>query len=245
MTFRCIDAYGLPFIRTYKQALKHYESIKPIRGSYDLRPIGPRKKQHMQIVKLSDGDIACQLYSTNVIVYHQDDTFTVNFGGWNTQSTAAFINRISPCASATSNGYVHTGGGWYKVPKDGLKILQNGTPVNPVQEYRTLLDKKKAVETRKKLKPFLNWVTAYVTLKDEMFEHPCSRRLPEDFIVPILERNCFDSYEPLAKMLFHRYNIFEDGQESLFRQAYRLTDAFIKVPVPLGTIKSGTDWGMV
>lgn len=242
MAFGCISTYELPFIRSYKQALRHYEGITPIRGSRNVRPIGSRRKQHMQIVKLFNGDIACQLYRTRCIVYHQDDSITVNFGGWNTQSTAAFISGISPFY-ASSTGYIRIGNDYYKVPEDGLKILPDGTPANPVQEYRTLLDKKKAAETRKKLKPFMNWVNAYITLKGGLFEQSWSRGLPDDFIGPILERNCFDSYEPLAKMLFHRYNGFEYGKRKLFENAYLITKSFIEVPVPLGVMKTGTDWG--
>ena len=43
----------LPFLRNYAEALKHYEGIKPIRGSNNLRPIcdtpNGRRKKHMEI----------------------------------------------------------------------------------------------------------------------------------------------------------------------------------------------------
>jgi hypothetical protein len=45
----------LPVLHSYAEAVAHYESITPIRGSKNLRPIcattNGRRKKHMQIIK--------------------------------------------------------------------------------------------------------------------------------------------------------------------------------------------------
>lgn len=233
-----ISTNGLRCIRTYKQALQHYENIKPVKSKdyyiNGIRPIGPRTKKHMSIHQLFNGDISCRLYSTDCVVYHQDDSITVDFGGWNTQSTAAFIHAISPY-TAYSDGYVSAGKGSFKVPNGGLKILPDGTPVNPVQEYRTLLDKKKAAETRKKLKPLIQWAEACKKLGGEFdgvsYDNSKLRR--------VIEGDESVSFSDVAGYYFPTW---DDRKQKLLADAYALTDAFIKAPVPIGEMRRPTQW---
>jgi hypothetical protein len=230
-----MNFWGFPRLHNYEQALKHYESITPIRGSNNLRPIANRRKQHCRIEQQSDG-IHCILYNTSCIIYHPDDTMTIDFGGWYTSSTADFIGAISG-KWALSKGYVLTNGGYYKVPNEGLKILADGTPENPVQEYRTLLDKKKAAETRKKLKPFLNWVDACLKLGGN-FGH--KDVYPLGALRAVIERNCQDSY-PIVAGTYFAYS-GSQGRINMLPAAYAITESFIKVPVPLGTERRPTQW---
>jgi hypothetical protein len=233
-----ISTNGLPYIRTYKQALQHYENIKPVKSkdyyTNGIRPIGPRAKKHMSIHQLSNGDISCRLYSTDCVVYHQDDSITVDFGVWHSVSTSKFIHAISPY-TAYSNGYVSTGKGTFKVPTDGLRILPDGTPVNPVQEYRTLLDKKKAAETRKKLKPFLNWVDACLKLGGKFDGVTCDRSK----LLRVIEEDESVSFLEAAGYYFPTW---ADRKQELWSDAYELTDSFIQVPVPVGEMRRPTQW---
>ena len=88
----------LPTLYSYEQALEHYENIKPIRGSNNLRPIcntpNGRRKKHMQIIKRKDA-IACRLYETDVLVFHKGSSWETGVieyhsGTWISNSTHLF-----------------------------------------------------------------------------------------------------------------------------------------------------------
>ena len=99
----------LPTLFSYAEALEHYESITPIRGSKNLRPIctthNGRRKKHMQIVKTTypkalgmaatpQGAIdavACRLYDTDVITFVSNGDIIIDNGGYATNSTHSFI----------------------------------------------------------------------------------------------------------------------------------------------------------
>jgi hypothetical protein len=129
---------------------------------------------------------------------------------------------------------VSTGKGTFKVPTNGLRILPDGTPVNPVQEYRTLLDKKKAAETRKKLKPFLTWANACKKLGGEFDISPYSRHS-----LQLVLNGDHEHFEPVAAYYFPWHT---HRRHDLFADSYTLHDAFIQVPVPVGEMRRPTQW---
>ena len=92
----------IPVLRSYEKALEHYESIKPIRGSNNVRPIcktkNGRRKKHMQIIKRDDA-IACRLYDTDVLTFHKGITWESGLieyysGGYISNTTHAFASSI-------------------------------------------------------------------------------------------------------------------------------------------------------
>jgi len=87
----------IPALRTYEQALEHHDSIKPIRGT-NIRPIirtpNGRRRKHLQILKQSDGSIACRLYNTNVLTYYPDGEIHFTNGGYATPSTHQFATEL-------------------------------------------------------------------------------------------------------------------------------------------------------
>lgn len=89
---------AVPTIRTYEQALAHYESIKPIRGKV-IRPIGNRRHQHRQIVCSQGpgmGCIAARLYHTNVVTWYEDGTLVIDHGGYRSATTRQFVENVLP-----------------------------------------------------------------------------------------------------------------------------------------------------
>lgn len=102
----------LPVLHSYAEALAHYESITPIRGSKNLRPIctthNGRRKKHMQIIKTTypkalgwaatpQGAIdavACRLYDTDVVTFTSNGDIIIDNGGYATNSTHSFIVGI-------------------------------------------------------------------------------------------------------------------------------------------------------
>jgi hypothetical protein len=103
----------LPYLGSYTDALFHYDSIVPIRGSNNLRPIcrtpsGRRKKQYqirvnglssygLQAAYGTDRDnppVVCQLYNTDVLVFYPNGKVAFHNGGYPTSTTHGFANAI-------------------------------------------------------------------------------------------------------------------------------------------------------
>ena len=94
-----INTNYLPTVRSYDEAKIHYDSIKPIRGSDNLRPLGKRSKQHMMLTEGSNEHghyYAAKLYSTECVRWYRDGRIQVRADGYSTQSTAGFIHAVSP-----------------------------------------------------------------------------------------------------------------------------------------------------
>ena len=88
--------FEAPQVRTYAQALEHYESAKPIRGNGKnggKRPIG--KRNGLAYTNKTDGDkIQFVLYKTPVLTYSPDDTIEIKLDGWISNTTATFISEV-------------------------------------------------------------------------------------------------------------------------------------------------------
>ena len=103
----------LPYLGSYTDALFHYDSIVPLRGSDNLRPIcrtptGRRKKQYqirvnglssygLQAAYGTDRDnppVVCQLYDTDVLVFYPNGDVVFHNGGYATSTTHGFANAI-------------------------------------------------------------------------------------------------------------------------------------------------------
>ena len=93
--FGKLQTGDIPSLSSHAEALAHWERVKPIRGRRDdERPIGDRRKSHMQISRNLD-TVICVLYDTNVITFHPDDTITICVPEeWRSNTTAQFIGAV-------------------------------------------------------------------------------------------------------------------------------------------------------
>jgi hypothetical protein len=86
-----LDTGNVKYLHDHAAALEHHDSIKPIKNvTPECRPIAERRKTHFNIRKHGE-DIVVRLYDTDIIIYHQNNTITLNMGGWNRRSTRAAI----------------------------------------------------------------------------------------------------------------------------------------------------------
>lgn len=133
----------LPRISSYEQALAHYESITPIRGSKNLRPIcattNGRRKKHMQIVKTTHPKalgmaatpqgaidaVACRLYDTDVVTFVSNGDIIIDNGGYASITTHSFIDGIFTRSYYSSPVRAYTKGG-YTV----IEVYPTGNPEN-------------------------------------------------------------------------------------------------------------------
>ena len=95
----------LQTLRSYEQARAHYESITPIRGSNNLRPIcnttNGRRKKHMRIELRpyttpvgTVPSVACILYGTAVVTFAANGEIVLDNGGYASNTTHGFIEGI-------------------------------------------------------------------------------------------------------------------------------------------------------
>ena len=135
----------LPTLFSYAEALAHYESITPIRGSQNLRPIctthNGRRKKHMQIIKTTypkalgvaatpQGAIdavACRLYDTDVITFVSNGDIIIDNGGYASNTTHSFIVGIF------ARGYYDPS--VYAYAKGGRTVIEVGKRLMLMDDY--------------------------------------------------------------------------------------------------------------
>ena len=155
----------LPRLRSFEQALEHYGSIKPIRGSNNLRPIcattNGRRKKHMQIIKRDDA-IACRLYDTDVLTFHKNGVVDYYSGGYISNTTHAFassiFNHVYFCTkkkvTEVTIGYRKT---YHVGPNQTFKMKREGdtwVAIDPPKNFEYYLKRKEYNAHRKPLKEF-------------------------------------------------------------------------------------------
>jgi hypothetical protein len=167
-----IDGRDLPLLRSYARAKEKYDSIVPIRGSNNVRPLGDRRKQHQRIeVAKRNGagaaGLACVLYSTACVTYYEDGTIHLAHGGYISQSTCTFINRVALVSGVRVDKQrdclvVRVAGGEYKCGNDGLWLKYDETatvyvPVDPEPFKVTLVNRVAMREVKKHYAAFMQY----------------------------------------------------------------------------------------
>jgi len=167
----------LPTLYSYEQALKHYESIKPIRGSDNIRPIcatqNGRRKKHMQIIKRDDA-IACRLYATDVLTFYKDGVVEYNSGTYISNTTHSFANGILypyvNFGTRLGNTEVWIKAQTYYVPpKQTFKMKREGdtwVAIDPPKNFEYYLKRKEYNAKRKPLKEFQDHCIRMAKLAD-------------------------------------------------------------------------------
>ena len=167
-----INTNHLPCIRDYEQASQRERSTTPIRGK-TIKPLGERRAQHMQILRLNEGTeleaIACRLYNTDCVTYYKDGRIHLQHGGYITPSTTKFIDRVLYGGRVEQRDncllFSH-GGGAYRIPKEGLWIGKDGqlSNVEPFKVHTVNRQGKKQVRAR--YAPFIKYITSMIKLMD-------------------------------------------------------------------------------
>jgi ribosomal protein L14 len=167
-----IDGRDLPLLRSYARAKEKYDSITPIRGTNNVRPLGGRRKQHQRIeVAKRNGagaaGLACVLYNTACVTYYEDGTIHLAHDGHVSQSTCTFINRVAPVSGVRMDKQrdclvVRVAGGEYKCGKDGLWLKYDETatvyvPVDPEPFKVTLVNRVAMREVKKQYAAFMQY----------------------------------------------------------------------------------------
>lgn len=152
-------------INSYADAERVYNSIKPLRGHPDFRPLERRSIDcKSRIIKQGD-EYIIRLYRTDIVRYFKDGSVFVSTGNWSTQSTAAAISAMSPFSCWCSKGSVVVRAHDLKrfvLPSGGL-LFVGGQPVNPpvAVQHKTRIKKAEARQARKFFAEVPKMITAF------------------------------------------------------------------------------------
>jgi hypothetical protein len=167
-----INGHDLPLLRSYARAKEQYDITTPIRGRNNVRPLGDRRKQHQRIEEAprngnGAAGIACVLYHTACVTYYEDGTMHLNHGGYMSQSTCKFINRVAPMTHVRMDVQraclvVRVAGGEYKMGGDGLWLQQKDAttgyvPIDPVPFKVTLVDRVALKQVKQQYAAFMQY----------------------------------------------------------------------------------------
>lgn len=199
---------------SYDTALKHYNSVKPIRGSSpELRPIGNNRRYKYCEIRKGDDRIDAVLYETPVVSIFKDGRIQLRTGNWLTPSTAKFMDAVLPAKFGviyiskqrmilSQREFINQDWNRYEVPSDdeGL-ILQanedwsNATPVNAPVHFEYVANRKVLNQIRQRFKPFLDYLKVTTSMScvftsDEIIEH--FPEVAKRFVVEYMERRRYE-----------------------------------------------------
>lgn len=170
-------------MRGYDYYKQKYQNIKPIRGrATDVRPLGKRSRDWETVVQ--NGDVySAKLYNTECVRYYPNGDIQLLCESYSTPITADFIHTHSPFYAYKKYNKLwihvrHNNGGEdrvYPIPEgdEGLTLRYVGEgepftyePTTPVVVEQTVVDRQKAKDARKPMKPFLDWARMMNKLSD-------------------------------------------------------------------------------
>ena len=144
----------------FLDAKSRWYNTPPIRGrATDVRPLGDRRRDWEQVVKIDEDTYAYRHHATNVITFHADGRIVYDSGGYITKTTREFMNRwFYPHVSRSDNKYwVLAGSKAYPVSASTPLTLRqyDGQWVADEREIkRHSLDRDKMRQIRKDIKGF-------------------------------------------------------------------------------------------
>jgi len=206
-----LDTRNVKYLPDYAAALRHHDSITPIRNS-NTRPIAERTKKHFDIRKYGDA-IIVRLHSTDIITYTPDNRVTLNVGGHNTISTRAAIEAVTGVRIAGTNpawvrDYDHK---YYpykanmQLEVQGYRTLKIIDPIHPVIHT---LNKKAMNLLRKDYAPFINYLKGFVKLiGEEGFNKDMLEGVPftmSAITIPCLSRGTHEQMHEAAILIVSR-----------------------------------------
>lgn len=248
-------------INSYAYFEELYAGVKPIRGrSVEVRPIGERRRDWEQIVRnvQADGSVsyAARLWATDVVEYFPDGDVVVRTKGWQTPSTAEFIDMHSPFTCWKQNNKL-----WVRVRGtadaptaypvgDELRLKQVGEhryePHEPIVIHKKVVNREKSKAAREPLKPFMKWAKTFLKMSDGWVMHEtCKEALGwDESMQGYVTRGM--SLEKIYEMLTRQQDVEPDAvyltalcllaHQHLPRWESRVAQTF-------GATKGGPPWG--
>lgn len=181
----------VPRLRTYKEALGHYNHVVPLRHGRrkGVRPVGDRRNTG-QTITLVGEKVVVEYYNSATVTYTPDNVVEVRSGYTRSPSVRGFLSallslnifsydcRVYCTAWATPEGEEHYGD---YVFFDGIRFrfvneapeprgqlyITKATLLNPKREYRPLLNRRGAAAVRARYAGLLDHVSGLVKLMQD------------------------------------------------------------------------------
>ena len=180
---------NLPRLNSFEQAVRHYESVVPLRSGYDqgLVPLGAnRRYKRSQMIRGETRHgveyIICRYWQRDAITFFADGRVKFDIGNWHTPTTKMFLADVFGGYSFRSHkGKIYYADRraikyYYLHPVDGLTLDKNGDAIDPMPEIRKVMNRKVWNSLRARFKPFVNYAQDMVRMADE---RPTGRILEE------------------------------------------------------------------
>lgn len=156
---------NLPELENYADALYRYSKTEPLRAGKDkgLVPLGwNRRYKRSQILKvetLQGNAIFCRFHRTDVVKFYENGMVEFGVGGWDSPTTLMFLQGVFGMAKfARYKGKIYykqlSTGKFFLIGKNGLRIDETGTPIDPIPEVAKVLNRARWKDLLQKLKPF-------------------------------------------------------------------------------------------
>lgn len=180
---------AFPTLRTYAEALEHYNRVTPIRGdAYETRPVG-RRDQQWKSIWLGDDKAVCIGHGSReissrspVVKYYQNGVVELPSTRWMGRSTQEMIERITGIELRTYmytiwvRATIHTEEGakkgWWPLKDNNRFVL--GTPTAPSPQLlnwrypvKHTLNKQKYQAVMAQYEPFLSYLQGMAKLYDD------------------------------------------------------------------------------
>jgi len=259
-----ISTDGCRSIHSYAEAKRHYESITPIRGKPNIRPIGQRSKQHMRIDENKNEHghyYSAILYDTECVRWFEDGRIQVRTDIYNTQSTSKFIAAVTPFNTALFDNYLWIGGFGlgFSMPiadgREGLTFKYNETMnhwecLNPPNLYARSYNKQETARLRKlpviqeiqtylkSMKALGAWETRFLWRTRHKVHNELHKMLQASIGVP----DYVPSLEDMAKLGEYSLGPVKPDEVYKICLSLELTSPealYVETPVPIGTMKKG------
>lgn len=170
---------NVPYIYSYEQALKKWQSTKPIRGREpEIRPLGERRDCDSYSIRKNVWTevIELVLYKTPVVKFTPDNEVILNFGPWSSSSTCQFISGVlQSVRTHRQNGAVvlefKDGSKAMLGQHEGLTLVKdahgNWTPKAKQTLYDYRVNRKEANNVRKLVSQFHDYMSGMIKLRAE------------------------------------------------------------------------------
>ena len=179
---------NLPELENYADALYRYSKTEPLRAGNDkgLVPLGwNRRYKRSQILKvetLQGNAIFCRLYRTNVVKFYENGMVEFGVGGWDSPTTLMFLQGVfGRTKFARYKGKIYykqlSTGKFFLIGKNGLRIDEIGTPIDPTPEVAKVLNRARWKDLLQKVKPF----SVYASDMSKLLEPKSGHELSGEF----------------------------------------------------------------
>ena len=165
----------VPKVGTYEQALKIYDSIKPMRGRLpEIRPFGERRDVDTYSIRKHGDAIELVLYKTPVITFMPDGEVVIFIDGYNSVSTHQFIGwvlNISANGARRTTVLTISEQKYTLADKEKLRLRQNEGGnwhvINPTTQWSWKLNRKEVTNVRTRYGEFYKYLKGFVNLRAE------------------------------------------------------------------------------